>query len=120
MKTIVIIEDDTDAQEIYQQILAKRGFRVFFATTGQLGLQIIQTEKPNLVVLDLVLAGSMNGIDLLKAIKKFPALKEIPVLVVTNLHSEKTNAMELGAVDFLVKTSTSVDKLMGHIEKHAK
>lgn len=120
MRTIVIIEDDTNAQEVYQQIFAQNGIRAFFASTGQLGIQLVQSEMPDLIVLDLVLAGAMNGMDVLKALKHYPALQAIPVLVVTNLQSEKNKAIEQGAVDVLVKASTSIDELVGHIKKHAR
>lgn len=117
MKTIVIIEDDTDAQEVYQKILARHNFRTFFASTGQLGLQLIQAELPHAIILDLMLPGSLSGMEVMKAIKSHPALTAIPIVVVTNLSSEKENAFAHGATSFLVKATTSTDELIKEIKK---
>ena|SRR5689334_18784205 len=119
VKKIVIIEDDTDAQEVYQTVLSEHHFQPFFATSGQLGLQLIKSEKPHLIILDLMLPGILTGMDVLGAIRKYPALVPIPVLVVTNLLSEKTRAIEAGATDFVGKMTTSLDELVKIIEKYA-
>lgn len=120
MKTIVIIEDDTDAQEVYQKILSKQGFRTFFASTGQLGMQLVQAELPHVIILDLMLPGSLSGMEVLKAIKRYPALTAIPIAVVTNLSSEKENALGIGATAFLEKATTSTDELIGEINRLLK
>ncbi len=119
-KTVVIIEDDTEAQEVYQQVLAKKGLRATFASTGKLGLQLIQSEKPVVIILDLILSGTITGTDVLIAIKKHRLMKRIPVIVVSNLHSQRDAVLELGAADFLPKAGTSVEALITHIKKHAK
>lgn len=117
MKKIVIIEDDTDVQQVYQEILAPHKYHVFPATTGQLGLQLISSEHPDLVILDIIMSESMNGLEILKEIRRTETMKHTPVLIVTNLHSERAAAIKSGATDFLAKADTSLDVFIGKVKK---
>ena len=80
---IVIVEDDANAARLLRRILQARGnYNIFEANEGLSGLALIQKEKPDLVLLDLMLPG-LDGFGILDRLKADDALKNIPVVVVT-------------------------------------
>lgn len=117
---ILLIEDDPMLTELYQTKLEMEGFKVSVSTDGEDGLAQIKKNKPDLVLLDIMLP-KMNGFAVLKAIKQSPTLRQIPVIVLTNLGGEKADsdknlALSLGAKDFLVKTFHLPDDIVGKIK----
>lgn len=116
-KTIVIIEDDSDTQEIYYDMLSQERYRIFPASSGQLGIHLAQTELPDLIILDILLPGELNGIKVLDRLKKHAKTKTIPVLVVSNLQTDIDPIITQGAEDFLVKSQTSIDTLLSKVQK---
>lgn len=83
VQRIVIVEDNPNAARLLRRILQARGkYEVFEAADGKSGLQLIQKEQPDLILLDLMLPG-MDGFSVLDALKSDSALKHIPVVVVT-------------------------------------
>lgn len=101
---IVLVEDDTFLAGMYVTKLSLEHFDVTLATDGKQGLKTIQEVKPDLVLLDLRLP-KLSGFEILEAIKKDPATKGIPVILLTNLsqRSDIERGLALGAVDFLIK-----------------
>ena len=116
MKTILIVEDDTAMQKIYQTTLSKAGYQTLQALTTDEGAAQAQ-KHPNLILLDIMLPGNKNGFDLLEALKKDEKLKNIPVIILTNLESEKKTALEIGAVDYLIKANISLEDLVACVKK---
>ena len=119
-KKILLVEDDKVLAQMYQDKLARQGFDVIGADTGIKTLTILESYLPDIILLDIMLPGGMNGFDILQALKKDLKLKNIPVIVLTNLDSEKNTALELGAVDYIVKSDTPLEDLVNLIKKHTK
>lgn len=115
MKRILIIEDDTQLQKAYQKKLTLEGFTVLQATTGQQGLSLLKS-RPDLVILDIMLPGGLNGFDVLEQIRRDPALQTLPILVLTNLDSEVKTAQDLGTVGYFVKANTAIDTIVEKIK----
>jgi len=109
---ILIIEDDKFLLKLYSDKLKREGFEVMGSLTGEEGLNRVAIEKPDLVVLDLVLPRK-NGFEVLSEIKLNRETKDIPVIIFTNLGQEADikRGLELGAASYLVKTDFSVNKL---------
>lgn len=82
------------------------------AVTGREGLTMVKTENPDLILLDVMLPGGMNGFDVLEDLKRTEATKNIPVIILTNLDSETNVAKSIGAKDYLVKANTTKDDLV--------
>ncbi|HCM37141.1 MAG: Response regulator [Candidatus Gottesmanbacteria bacterium GW2011_GWB1_43_11] len=120
MKKVLVIEDDVNLQEVYQEFLATEKLSVFIASTGQLGMQMARSEQPHLIILDIMLPGAINGLEVLKKLKEESDLKQIPVLVLTNLSSHKDTAIEMGAVDYFVKANLSTQDLSTKIHRWLK
>jgi DNA-binding response OmpR family regulator len=119
MKKILVIEDDHELQNDYKEILERENFEVDQAFTGNEGVQKVSTFAPDVILLDIMLPQGLNGFDVLEIIKKNDTTKNIPVIILTNLDTEEKQAREIGAVDYIVKASASIDQVLGKIKKYA-
>jgi two-component system alkaline phosphatase synthesis response regulator PhoP len=117
-KKILIIEDDRNLQIVYKQKFTSEGYEVMTATTGNQALTIARENKPDLILLDIMLPEGMNGFDVMEFLKRDQGLKDIPVIMFTNLDSERETAIQMGAVDYVVKANTSIDELVGKVKTH--
>ena len=117
---ILIIEDDELLSGMYITKFTKEGFDVIFAENGTIGLAKAQKNKPELILLDILLPDS-NGFEILKKLKDNGSTALIPVIILTNLSQESDvkKGYELGAVDYLVKVynipSDVVDKVKARL-----
>ena len=118
MKCILFIEDEPSLQKTFGEILKQEGYEVVSALDGETGLRLVKEKKPDLILLDLILP-EMNGFDVLKKIKEDPEIKEIPVIVLTNLEgvADVDKAIELGATTYLVKAQYNLEEVVGKIKK---
>lgn len=117
MKTILVIEDDQQTQEMYKQLLESENTQVLQATIAVQGFDIIHKTKPDLIILDIMLPGGTNGFDFLEQLKRDENNKGIPVIVLTNLESEEVTAISMGATDYIVKTSASLAEIKEKVMK---
>lgn len=106
MKKILFIEDEPALQTTFTDTITDSGYQVFSALDGEIGLNLAIKEKPDLILLDLILP-KMDGFTVLESLKKDPETAHIPVIVLSNLGeaSDVQRAIELGAQSYLVKTS---------------
>ena len=104
MSKILIIEDDPFLNEMYVTKFTQANFEVEVAIDGQEGLQKIEKNKPDLILLDIVLR-KMDGFEILEKIKNNPQLKKIPVVLLTNLgqRNEVEKGLSLGADEYIIK-----------------
>lgn len=116
MKKILIIEDDSALQQIYKEAFTPEGIAIEEAMTAKEGLEKAKLAPPDLIILDIMLPGGMNGFDALEKLKQDPKLKDIPVVILTNLDSEKDSALKIGAVDYIIKSTTSIKDVVGRIK----
>ena len=108
MKHIIIIEDNAMAANIYQAALRREGFRVDVATDGETGFGAIVRERPDLVLLDLMLP-KVEGAEVLRRIRATPELATLPVVVTSNAYTTtRLDALwEAGATQIVTKASIS-------------
>lgn len=109
---ILIIEDDKFLLKIYSDKLRRAGFEVFESLTGEEGLNKISVERPDLIILDLILP-TKSGFEILSELKINSETKNIPIIILTNLEqkSDIKRGLEMGAVAYLIKTDFSTNKL---------
>ena len=117
-KKILFVEDESALQKTFNDILKQEGYEVISALDGEAGLKAAKAEKPDLILLDLVLP-KMHGFEVLQALKEDAATKDIPIIVLTNLESmgDVEKALELGATTYLVKASYSLEEVIKKIKK---
>lgn len=121
MSKILLIEDDKDQILLYQTKFELSGYTFVAAENGVKGLEMAEKEKPDIILIDLLMAG-MGGIEVLEHLKNNPKTKNIPAIIVTNLDKQELaqKAMALGAVDFIVKSSVPLREMMARIENFLK
>lgn len=103
-KKILIVEDDTFLAGIYAHKFEKEGFEVLHAADGELGLTLAQKERPDLILLDILLP-KLDGFEVLEKIKADAKLRATPIILLTNLGQKEDvdKGLKLGAADYLIK-----------------
>jgi DNA-binding response OmpR family regulator len=103
-KKILIVEDEQDILDLVRLYLEKEGYRVCTAVTGQDALKQVKAERPDLVVLDLMLPG-LDGIEVCKRLRADPATALLPIIMLTAKAEEADTivGLELGADDYVTK-----------------
>lgn len=103
-ETILIVEDESDVVDLLRYNLHRAGFNVLIANTGADGLEAARKNRPDVIVLDIMLPG-MNGYNVCNALKKDPETESIPVLMLTakSEPNERVKGLELGADDYVTK-----------------
>lgn len=122
---IMLIEDDAFLSSLASGRLEKEGFQVSTVTDGVQAFKLLESDIPDLILLDIILPG-MSGFEVLKKIKADPKYEGISVIIFSNLGQdhEITEARELGADDFLIKAKFTlkevVDKIYVILKKKGK
>lgn len=121
MKKVLIVEDDSFLQGLEAKKLTKAGFEILTASTGDEAMQKINEPGVNIILLDLVLP-NYDGFEILKKIRSTENIKNIPVIVFSNLSDEKDikKSKDLGATDFMVKSNFTLDELIERINSLLK
>ena len=117
---VLIIDDSKSEVALLQSMLAGWKYEVITASAGAAGLQKAEAELPNLILLDIVMP-EMDGFEVLGRLKSTPKTSAIPIIMLTSQGEEAavTRAIELGAVDYIVKPFTP-NVLMEKIKKVVK
>jgi len=120
MKTILLIEDDNALLDLYEATLKLENFNVIRAISGKAGLEALGSSNPDLILLDILMP-EMNGFEFLKEIKKNREVKNIPVLLLTNLGESKLDinrelAFALGIEGYLIKSKNTPDQVVTRIK----
>ena len=119
--TVMIVEDDNFLQKMYSTKLEMEGYGTILAEDGAKALRMAQKEKPDVILLDILLP-KMDGFEVLKGLKEDKKLKKIPVIMLTNLWQKEDveRGLELGAEDFLIKAHFMPSEVIGKIKKYAR
>ena len=120
-KKIVIIDDDAFLAGIYATKLELDGFAVASGRDGEEGLRVVAKEMPDLILLD-VLMPKLDGFEVLKRLKSDPAVKNIPVIMLTNLGQKEDveKGLSEGAEDYLIKAHFVPSEAVAKIKKVLK
>lgn len=119
MAKILLIEDDKFLRELMARKLLTLNYDVSVAVDGEEGLQKIKEEKPDLVLLDLILPG-INGFEVLEKAKSDPNTVAIPVIILSNLGQgdDIERGLKLGAKDFLVKAHFTPQEIVNKLQSY--
>jgi len=120
-KKILVVEDDPMISSMYKTKFEVDGFEVFTADNGATGLELAKKEKPDIVMLDIILP-QLDGFSVLEQIKQDKATKSIPVIMLTNLSTDedKKKGEKMGALDYLVKASLTPGQISEKIKQILK
>ena len=120
-KRVLIVEDDEHISKVYEIQLAKEKLQVILARDGEEAVKMIESEKPDLIILDLMLP-KKDGFWVLEEIKKNPKHIKVPILVISNLgqKTDQERAMILGATEYLVKIDYPIQDIIDKIKSYLK
>ena len=119
-KIVLIIEDDLSLAKILQTKLSASRYNVMTVADGEKAIELLGSVVPTVILLDIMLP-KKNGLEVLEWMISQPALKDVSVVVISNLGNEKDiqSALELGAKEYIVKANASlaqiVDKLKAYL-----
>lgn len=118
MSKVLIIDDEQELLKMYEQTFSSTGFTPILAENGEIGIKMAKDQKPDVILLDIIMP-KMNGLDVLAEIKKDPDIKNIPVILLTNLPQESSGekAKELGAYGYLVKAENEPAQVVEEVKK---
>ena len=119
-KTIIVVEDELDAAEMFAEMMRVNGFRVLKATGSKIAISMIDEEKPAAVILDIMMP-DISGLEVLRYLQREPGLACIPVVVVSakSLPADIKTGLEAGASVYLTKPvdyldlKQAVEKVLG-------
>ncbi|MFH1643239.1 MAG: response regulator [Patescibacteria group bacterium] len=120
-KKILLVEDDPFIIDIYITKLKESGFEVISATNGLEALIKAKKEKPNLILLDIVLP-QLTGFEVLQEIRGIKELSKVPVIILSNLgqKNEIERGMKLGATQYLIKAHFKPSEVIEEIKEILK
>jgi CheY-like chemotaxis protein len=116
-KHVLIVEDNNAMLQLYSQVLSSAGFKVSTAIDGQAGWVMAQGERPDLILLDMVIP-KLSGEELLRKLQENPETAKIPVVVFSSVNSaDKVQQMfAAGASDFLSKATSSPKQVVSKVQ----
>ena len=120
-KKILIIEDEHILTDMYADRFKQEKWKVTIETSSNKGLDITRKEKPDIVLLDILLFNG-HGLEYLTVKKEDKAIAKIPVIVFSNLEDSKTkeDALKLGVLEYLLKTDYTPQELVARVNFHLK
>lgn len=119
--TILIVDDSPSQCEVLQEILEKEGFSVVAVSSAQEALRAVETEKPALALIDLILSGEYNGVELFKEMREInPDFKAI---IYTGYGPEEevkliVDAIHEGMIDEFLRKPMAADEIVQAVKKH--
>src|SRR5258708_10016856 len=118
-KKLLIIEDDRFMANGMRVRFSEDGFDLKLASNGEEALEILKTFIPRVIIVDLMMP-KMDGFETLARIKAQDNLKDIPVIIASNLGQEEDikRGKNLGAVEYVVKSNLSLDDMVAVVNKH--
>jgi len=121
MKKILFVEDEKRLQETMEVALKEAGYNVFTALDGEEAIKIVDSEKLDLVLLDLILP-KKDGFDVLEHMKKNGLMNSVPVIILTNLEEkfDIEKAMAYGVRAYLVKANYHPKEIVEKINEVLK
>ena len=120
MSKILVVDDFALARESVAKLLEYEGYTALRAKDVREGLAMVNNAAPDLVLLDLVMPG-MDGVGLLKALRRDPQWKDLPVIVLTGATDDEkliSRAWELKVQDLSPKASFGFDDLLARVKQH--
>jgi two-component system alkaline phosphatase synthesis response regulator PhoP len=104
-QTILVVDDEPQIVELVGDYLKQAGYRVLTACDGQTALTLARHEHPDLIVLDLMLPGGLDGLEICRRLRRDPALADVPIIMLTarTEEADRLIGLELGADDYVTK-----------------
>jgi DNA-binding response OmpR family regulator len=118
---ILLVEDDAFLSELYVTKFEEVGYEITVAEDGQEGLELVGKVRPDIVLLDIVLP-RMDGLTALRSMKEREGIKDIPVILLTNLGQKEDvdRGIALGAADYVIKAHFTPTEVVAKVDEVLK
>ncbi len=112
MHKVLLVEDDPLMARMYKRVFAFEQLDLQIAENGKAGLELLKTYRPEIMLVDIMMP-LMNGVEMLAKLKADPQLKDIPVIMLSNLSDLRTaeDAVKNGALKYIVKSKYDPNKI---------
>ena len=121
MSKILIVDDDPDFVETTRIVLEQHGHETFSATNGDEGLEAIRSNKPDLIVLDVIMSSVLDGLNVSQQLQEDPEHKDIPIVMVTSIANTDYAALfptdEYVHIDTFLTKPVLPDRLLQEVGK---
>lgn len=114
---VLLVEDDKMIIDMYTLKFTQEGYEVVQAENGKDAVALAKTVNPDIILLDIILP-QMDGFSVLKEIKADPNVKDVPVILLTNLgqDGDVKKGLELGATDYLIKANYTPSQVVDKVK----
>ena len=105
MKKVLIVDDRQEVRELVEVTLRVKEYRIFEASNAKEAIEIVRAEKPDLILMDIMMSEGMDGLEATRILKNDPETKECPIVMLT-AKGQKTDlekGFEAGAEDYIIK-----------------
>lgn len=105
MKKILIVDDREDTVELLEMTLKRSNFEVLRAGSGESALEIARTQKPDLIIMDVIMPGEIDGLEATRIIKGSPETQHCKVIMISGkgLEADREAGLQAGAQDYFMK-----------------
>jgi len=105
MKKILIVDDQLEVRELVEVTMRVGDYQILKAQSGEEALEIVKDEKPELIIMDVMMPGGMDGLEATRILKNDPATKDCKIIMLTakGQQTEREKGIEAGADDYFVK-----------------
>lgn len=118
-KKLLIVEDEPILREMYRDKFTHEGFDVVTAENGRIGLEKVVEQKPNVILLDLMMP-VMDGETMISKLRNLPEFKTIPILVLTNageVENIRHTQLYYDAIEFMIKSNVSLEEIVMKVKR---
>lgn len=121
MSKILIVEDNEYLGRMYQNLLSLANLDVEWVASGEEGLARVKENKPDLIILDVIMP-KVNGIQVLEKLKDNPETKNITVVILTVIGEKEIieKCLKLGADGYIIKSALNLDQLLAEVQTYLK
>ena len=111
MKKILIVDDRLEVRELVEVTLRVKDYQILQAPSGEAAIEMVKTEKPDLILMDIMMPGGMDGLEATRIIKNDPETKDCSVIMLTakGQKIDREKGLEAGADDYFVKPFSPLD-----------
>lgn len=111
MKKILIVDDRLEVRELVEVTLRVKDYSILQASSGEAALETVKAEKPDLILMDIMMPGGMDGLEATRIIKNDPESKDCTVIILTakGQQADREKGLEAGADDYFVKPFSPLD-----------
>ena len=111
MKKILIVDDQLEVRELVEVTLRVEDFQIIQAKSGEEAFEIARSEKPDLIIMDIIMPGGMDGLEATRILKNDPETKDCQIIMLTakGQQDDRDKGFEVGADDYFVKPFSPLD-----------